>query len=391
MRPVSSRWATTITRGHEVACEVHAFYDGTQGALLPLVSGQITYDSTAATQRRCTLTVPLYGPDGFRWDPGADPFHPLATNGQRVRVRLGVRHPEGDNELLDQGFYLVSSVSVDEDAGLVQVQGSDLMQLMTESKIFLAPDSVLPQGTDTHLTALQKLTWPALNSPSLQDVAILPTTSETLPVFTLGGTVAIRDGSDRVEIMKPILEAWGARQYVDDAGFLHFAPPLTGIKPVPDFTISGDLVDSTMTGQGRTQDRRRAYNAVKVIGRASDTGAVSGQAQAVVQTGALSARGPYGWVTRWYQSDLVASDTHAQTIAGTLLDRGLLFGRTERVACVPDPAIEIGDTGKIVTTAAGSFTGLCTSIVIPLTSAGGPMTMDITNIPDDTTTLVESP
>lgn len=389
MRPTSELWPKTMTTSHPTTVEVRSVYDGTVGATVPIIAGQLTFDSTAQTQRRCTITVPLYGPDGFRWDPGSDPLHPLATYGQRLRIRLGIRHPDGTGELLPQGLYLISSVSTDEIDGIVTVQGSDLMTLMTESKIVLASDSVLPLDTDTQLTALQKMTYPALHSPTLGDVAILPTRSDTLPISTLGGTVAIRDGADRIEIMNRILEAWPARMYVDDDGYIHFASPIEGPKAVPDVTVTGNYNGSTMVSRGRTQDRRRAYNAVVVSGRRSDTGAISGRARVMVQTGPMGVRGPYGWITRWYQTDLVSSTPHALAVAGNLLRKGTLFGRTERVVCVPDARIEIGDTVRAISTAAGTFTGLCASVVIPLTAADGPMTLDITSVPDEASILKE--
>lgn len=390
MRPVSELWTKTLATSHPTTVEVRSVYDGTVGAVVPILGGQLTFDATAQSQRRCTITVPLYGPDGFRWDPGADPLHPLATFGQRLRIRLGIRHPDGTGELLPQGLFLISSVTADEEAGVVTVQGSDLMTLMSESKIFLASDSVLPLAIDTHLTALQKMTYPALNSPSLADTEILPTRADTLPIFTIGGTVAIRDGADRIEIMNRILESWQARMYVDDDGYLHFASLIQGPAEVPDVTVTGNYNGSTMVSRGRTQDRRRAYNAVKVTGRRSDTGAVAGAARVLVQSGPMAARGPYGWITRWYQSDLIGSTGHALAVAGDLLRKGILFGRTERVVCVPDASIEIGDTVRAVSTAAGSFTGLCASIVIPLTADGGPMTLDITSVPDEPSILKEA-
>lgn len=390
MRPVSDQWATTVRTSHPVTSNVEAWLNGAPGRTVPITGGQITYDLSAREQRRVTMTVPLYGPDGFRWDPGADPTHPLATNGQRLKISVGVLHPDRTPELMNQGFYLISSVTTNEEDGLITVQGSDLMQLMTESKIFLASDSVYPLPTDTHLTAIDKLMWPALHSPSLNDVKILPTAFDTLPIFTIGGTVSIRDGADRMEHIDRITASWPARSYVDDEGRLHFALPIEEAKPVPDVRITADRTTSTLTGHGHTQDRRRPYNAVKVLGQSSTDGQILGQARAFKQTGPLSVRGPYGWVTRWYQSDMISSNAHAAQVAATLLREGLLLGRTEQVTCVPDPAIELGDTVAVTTTATGTFTGLCTSITLPLTSSGGAMTLDVTNMPDDATMHIDT-
>lgn len=379
MRPVSAQWASTVTSGvHEIVCSAQGWMHGEPTFNIPVIDGQIVYDITARGNRRLSMTIPLVGPDGFRWDPGSDPSHPLATYGQQIRVQLGVRHPDGTAELLAMGFFLVAGTTTDEERGTVQVAGSDLIEKMTESKILLQPDSVIPLPTDTHLTALQKLMWVALHSPTLNDPKIMIDVYDTLPVSELGGTTTIRDGEDRVALMQQIADSWPARMYVDDSGRLHFSAPITGPKTTPDVTVTANQNDSTLISQGHQQDRRRAYNSVRVTSLDSATGEVLGTALAYVSTGGpLDVRGVYGWITRWYQSPYALNNTQAMAVAKSMLTTGTLYTRTERVTCAPNAAIELGDTVRVIGRN-GTFTGIAASIVIPLTAAGGSMAMDIT-------------
>lgn len=378
MRPVSALWNAAMTAGtREIVCDVQGYFNGEVTFTIPVIDGQIIYDVTARGRRRIMLTVPLYGPDGFRWDPGSDPFHPLATYGQRLRVFLGVRHLNGTTELMNQGFFLVSGTTTDETEGTVQVTGSDLIELLSESKILLQPDSVIPLPTDTHLTALQKMLYPALHSPTLDDRIILNASFATMPVFNLGGTTTIRDGDDRIEIMKKIADAWPARFWVNDVGVVRFEPPLAGPKPVPDVTVTAGTVTSTLIGRGRQQNRRRAYNSVRVTSLDSATGDVAGTALAFIDSGVLDVRGEYGWITTWYVSPYALTNDHAQDVADAQLRTGVLYTATERITCAPNPAIELNDTCRVIT-ASGTFTGLVAAISMPLTAGGGPMTLDVT-------------
>ena len=379
MRTVTAAWAQTIVKGvQEPLCIVHGYMHGEATFEIPVIDGQIVYDISARGMRRLSLTVPLIGPDGFNWDPGTNPFHPLATYGQRIRVQLGVKHADDTPELLLMGFFLVAGTNVDTDAGVVQVVGADLIELVTESKILLQPDSVLPLPTDTHLTAIDKLMYPALHSPTLGDLKILGTSFATMPVFAVGGTTLIRDGEERLPLIQKIAEAWGARFYVNDTASLRFEPFITDVKPVPDATITAGTITSTLIGQGHRQDRKRAYNSVRVTSLDSATGNPRGAALRYVTSGALDVHGAYGWVTHWYQSPYAIDNAAAATIANNLLKQGTLMTLTEHITCAPNAAIQIGDTVKVIGETT-TFTGIVAAMSIGLTAGSGPMTLDVTN------------
>lgn len=377
MRPVSSQWADTVATSHHVVSSVRGEYAGEFTREIPILSGEIVYDRTAAGRRRCTLQVPLYGPDGFRYDPGNSPTHPLATNGQRVNIWLGVEHPDGTQEILNQGYYVLYSVSADDAAGIVTVTGMDLMQLWQDQKI-VNEGAVIPAGASAK-TLVTRLSYVALQSPSLPSAQITDVVYDTvLEDYTPSIRPPLTDGTDRMQPLGAILEDWPAAAAMNDLGQLYVYVPKTAPGSITAI-IEGDTVTGTLVSRGREQSRRRMYNAVKVISRLPQNGNVIATLKAQKTTGPLRIDGPFGWVTLWHETTAVPVGPIGQRVADRLLAEGTLYTRTETVSAVPNPAIEIEDTVGVNTTAGGAFIGLVTAIRMPLTDEGGPMQITVTN------------
>ncbi|MFE7133392.1 DUF5047 domain-containing protein [Streptomyces sp. NPDC057638] len=376
MRRVSAQWASTITTTHTIVTDVVSYLGESERlATVPITAGQIVYDATARGQRRCQITVPLID-GGTRWDPGSDPRHPLASYGQRLRIRTGVRHPDGTAELLEHGQYLVNEVTVDETEGTVNVTGADLYALMEQCRITENTLSFLPTG-DSYLLSTLRLTYARLN---VDDTRILNAgwTDEVDDRRTLSAPVETPEGADRTPILDSLCAAWPAQMYVRDDGLLVFDQAITGPAATPVARIQAGTTGTLVT-RGRRAARQRVYNAVYATGINPDTGAVRARGSAVKTTGPLNVRGPYGWVSRWYTSPFLTTTAQANATARTLLARGTLYARTEEITAAPDPALQLNDTVDVVSPGGGTFRGLISSITLPLTAAGGPMALSVTN------------
>ncbi|MFB6943401.1 hypothetical protein ACFWGL_12385 [Streptomyces sp. NPDC060286] len=376
MRTVTQKWAPSVARSHEVVSVVTAYLGGRLLTTVPITAGQVVFDVSARGRRRCQITVPLMD-RGTRWDPGSDPAHPLATFGQELNVLTGVRHLDGTPELLNMGWYLITDTDTDETEGTVTVTGSDLYQRMEESRIIDNPYGSF-STVETYTRATERLAYVGLKNPFLDDPRILPVSYVGLKDRNLAGSVEVTAGTERTAVLETLCSAWPADMGVNDAGALEFRPPVTAPAATPVAYIVGDAPAATLATRGRRNSRQRVYNAVYAVGTDPATGEQRAAGYAHKTTGPLSIYGPNGWVSRWYASPLLLNNAQADAAAKTILARGTLYTRTESVTAVPNPALELNDTVRVSTAAAGSFTGLVSSITLPLTASGGPMALTVT-------------
>lgn len=383
MRTVSPQWASTVAGVHPVVCEVRGEYAGEFTRLVPIIGGDIVYDRSAPGRRRCTLRVPLVGPDGFHWDPGAEPTHPLAPFGQRLNIWLGVRHPDGTEEILSQGYYAVYTVNADELEGVVVVTAMDLYQEWQDTKIINESAPIPANATAKQL--LERLSYQALNTPALADRQMTPVTYEDgFPDYTPTIRPEMPDGGDRTQPVARLLADWPAAAGMDDLGRFHVYTPVTAVASTAVATIKGDAVDGTLISRGYEASRRNMYNAVKVISRIPSSGVIHATYKASKTTGPLRTSGPFGWITRWYESPRILVGPVGNAVANRILAEGTLYTRTETVAAVPNPALQLEDTVDVTTARTGTFRGLITAIRLPLSAADGAMQITVTNEQDGT-------
>ena len=369
MRTMSAAWSDLLAYSHRVVCRVESWLDGVQLAGdLPVTEGSITYDDTGTLKRRLSLTVPARTPAGTL-DPAGDPSAPLAAYGQRLHVALGVGWPNGAVELADHGWYLITSWERDDAEGTIAVEAFDLAQLLVDDRL-TAPSSPPANATfGSEFARLMDGLLPAVVDPGLVDRAIA------------GTTVWDRD---RDAALNTLCQAWPARWYVGDDGAAHVAPtwPAVTAASTPDVELT-DGVGGTVVTRARRSERGALYNVLVVDGRQPDNGTARPHAVAQITDAAspIRATGPYGRVVRFYESDLITTQPQAQNTADSLLVTYASAGRVESATAVPDPALQLGDVARIYTADGHTFTGRITGLALPLTAAGGAMTVTIGTLP----------
>lgn len=378
MRPTTGPWQQTIRNSHKVVSRVWSKRGTGDFIPVPLVAGEIVYDASSLSIRRASITVPLIGADGFKWDPGNNPLHPLAEYGQELLIYVGIQYPDSSLEFLSQGYYLINNTFTDEVAGTVSVQAGDLMQRMARSPILSNPyDSFSPLYTYTTVAGL--LMWPSLRTNVASQPVILPVNYAAMTNKALAGNLDVRESGDRVEAIQALAETWPARVFVNDKRELTYLPPVTKPATLPDLIITGGQSNSTAVNRGRAGGSQRTYNRVTAIGVDPVTGKERARAVAQLAAGPLDVAGPYGYVSRWYTSPLLLNSLQAASTASKILADGSLLARSETIECSPNSAIELWDTVQITTPKLGTFKGLVVAITMPLTSAQGPMSLTITN------------
>jgi hypothetical protein len=275
---------------------------------------------------RVSLTIPRTD-RGMSWSP-VEADHPLAANGQRLRVQLGVG-VAGEPEWFQRGWFVIHNSKADADTVTVNAVG--LLHLIHEARL------VSPfQPTGTLVSTLRGLIEPALTvevDSGLTDRAV---------------PAGINYDEDRLGAVNELLDAWPADAYVTEEGYLYVEPPAT-VLTAPVLTLTNGTGGTVIEATG-SSSREDGYNAAVARGTASDGGQVQGVA--FDPTGPKRYGGNFNPlpVPYFFASPLLTTVAQAQAAANTVLARikrqtALRFD----AQIVPHPALQLGDVVSITT------------------------------------------
>lgn len=301
---------------------------------------------------RAVLSVPLFK-DGVSWSPDND-IHPLAANGQRLHVKLGIGIGQGVVEWFARGRYLIQESEVDGD--VVRVSAVGMLALIDEARL-ISPY----QPTGTLVSTLRGLIEPALTvlvDGSLSDRSV---------------PSSINYDEDRLGAVHELLDAWPATAYVDPTGYLRATAPTQSTTPVATLTDTGGT--ETVIAVGGNSRRDGAYNAVVARGTQASDGAQI-QGVAYLQTGPKSFSGPFNPlpVPFFFASPLLATIDQCNQAASTIRDRKARENAREyRVQLVPNPTLQAGDVVALTSTRLGLAAVPCSieSLSLPWKAARG--------------------
>jgi hypothetical protein len=307
-------------------------------------------DASSNAPERITFTVPRRH-RGVLWDPVGDD-HPLAANGQRVSVRLGIGLGGTSVEWLQRGTFLIEDADPVDD--VVTVTAVNLLTLVLEARL-ISPY----QPTGTMASALRSLVEPALTvqvDPALTDRAV---------------PAGVTYDDDRIGAVHELVDAWAAAARVDPFGVLQLRPSALG-DPVLDLV---DGVGGTVITARARSTRAGAANIIVARGVAADGSQVEGIAYDT-SAGPKRYGGPFNPlpVPDFFFSPLLTTVNECSAAAVTILERRRrATGREFRVEMVPDPTLQLDD---VVTLTTDTVTALPCSIEridsLPYVASGGP-------------------
>lgn len=325
MITLSSAATDALTRSHQRYFSVESWRNGVLlAADVPCVTGTEETDRTLRVPERVTFTVPRED-RGNVWTPSSDPAHPLAANGQTLRVKLGVGLALGGVEWFQRGRFLIRSAEPSGD--VVNVEAVGMLSWIDEARL------VSPfQPTGTLASTLRGLVEPALTvaiSTSLVD--------RSVPVG------AASYDEDRLGAVLELLDSWNADAYVDTEGVLQVVPVAQSLTSV--LTLTDGTGGTVVTVSG-SSTREGAYNAVVARGTASDGGQVQGVAYDTSISSPKYYGGPFNPlpVPMFFASPLLTSAYEASLAAATIMARiQRQTGKLYTVDMVPHPALQVGD------------------------------------------------
>lgn len=356
MITLSAAAQSVVTRSHKRFLAVESWLGGQLlAADIPVDAATEETDRSLRVPERVSFAIPR-ADRGVAWSPIRDE-HPLAANGQTLRVKIGVGLDLNTVEWFQRGVFLIQDSVAEEDTVTVNTVG--LLTYIDEARL------VSPfQPTGTLVSTLRALIEPALTV--VVDAALV---DRSVPA-------AINFDEDRLGAVMELLDAWPADAYVDPAGFLQVTGSVQSGTPVLALT---DGAGGTVITASGSSTREGAANVVVARGTASDGGQI--QAVAYDTTG-----GPKSYasafnalpVPRFFASPLLTTLAQCDAAAATMLTRlRRATGREFAVSMVPHPGMQVGD---VVTIDTADYRGLvCTveALTLPYLADGGPMTITV--------------
>lgn len=322
---------------------------------VPISSATEETDRTLAVPERVTLTVPRTV-RGVSWSPVTED-HPLAANGQRLRVQLGIDLGPLGVEWFQRGWFVVRDARAEGDS--VNVTAVGLLSLIQEARL------VSPyQPSGTLVSTLRGLIEPALTVEVDNGL-----TDRSVPS-------GINYDEDRLGAVHELLDAWPADAYVTPEGFLQ-VQPAADPDETPVLTLTQGQGGTVIQAVG-SSTREGGFNTV--VARGTGPNGEQVQGVATVTTGPRRLGGPFNPlpVPYFFPSPLLTTIAQAQAAARTVLARlRREAALTFTAEIVPHPALQVGDVVSITTE---DYDGLlCTveALNLPWTADGGAQTLTL--------------
>lgn len=353
MITLSTSAASVLASSRVTAVRVQSWLDDQLLADdIPVQAGVEEGDRSLRVPERVTLSVPRYA-GGVTWHPTGND-HPLAANGQLLRVELGVAAAGGTLEWFTRGWFVISDARPAGD--LVQVEASGLLLLVEEARL------VSPfQPAGTLASTLRALIEPALTVEI--DAGL---TDRAVPAAGL-----VNYDEDRLGAVLELLDAWPADAAVDPDGVLQVTPAVQSDTPVVELSTL-----STVQAADGSSTRAGAFNAVVARGTAADGTQVQGVAYDADVDSPTRYGGPFNPlpVPHFFASPLLATTAQATAAASTVLARlRRAAGREHTLTAVPDPRLQPGDVAAVSTDELDAAACSIEYLRLPYLADGGAM------------------
>lgn len=337
MRQVSGRWADALASNHEVLIEVS--HIGT-GEVLPLDTGSVTLDITAATRGRCDLSFS---------DPRLIPVNAdsiLAPYGRsKLGVKRGLRYPDGETELVELGAFRVEETEVSDTsdgAPSIRVSGLDGSAKVIDAA-FEEPFQI-PSGSD-YLEAIRD-----------GILVVDPTASFDFAERALETTtLKAEEGDDRWAFYQAMASALGMDLYYDNAGVVVLRP-IASPDAAPVISIvegrAGVSVKPLLLSASKKWSRVDAHNKWIVVGDNPDIDGAPPRGVAVDDDPESPTYydGPFGKKPEFYSSAFIATDEQANDAAQGKKSKESGISQSVDFGSLVNPALEPGDVGRVTRT-----------------------------------------
>ena len=351
MRPASPKFLELVRGSHVIAARCELIFPGRPEPVeVAVQDGSLRIDRTAQNRRAGQVTIPWSLRVGE--DLGLD-LRTLALGGY-ARLYRGVRFADGSTELVLLGLLRVESVSWGTLEAAASLELADRMSQVRDEP-FTAPYSA--GGLRAHEAAIG-IVHQVFGDGIEYRAPYAPTDVITDATYT----------GSRTDALSALEQAYGAETYFDADGAFVFDRRPGDDDPVVwtvDTGANGVMVNAT-----ENLDRTGIYNGVLVEGQGDATlPPISALATFTDPTSPIRWGGPFGNVALLVQSSTVQTVEQAQATADSLLNLRLKQTRSLDLTAAPNPALEAGDTIRVVFPDGRDETHLIDAVTVELGTA----------------------
>lgn len=345
---------------------------------LPVSNARFSWDRTRQIQ---TVSLTVADPDGL-----LAPWlyeDPLGVGGSRLQLR----HDVGGAGSINIGWYRITAPRPAERWRSYTI--NDAGRINVDSPIPAGKKQVLVSGGATVEVQAADLAILLKNDPLLAPESpgagatvvneIIRLAGTTVPVKVAAGVVdravntTLVHERDRLDAMQALCKSISCDYRMTGDGQLEVYPIA---KQAAVATLRGGA-EGLQVEVDRSQQLEGLYNTFVVDGTATDR-----PVRAVVQitTGPLRVGGPHGRYTKFYESNMIATQEQAINYAMQMRDTHLAGLTVDlRVTCLPVPHLEIGDWVNVGNPVVGgqqvTLAGMIKSIDQPWSTVPGQATV----------------
>lgn len=361
MYPVSADFKEAVRKSHSTTVKVE-IYDMANGTILSTaspISGEVTIDNRRSIRRECTLE--FVDTDGTLV-PVSNISSVLLPYNREVKIYRGIVFPDGTEELVPLGVFIITSVDITETSQGVKVsiKGSDRSLILARAK-FTNHEFYIEAGTakETAIENILKYRYPKVKT-------IFPATNQ---VTTLLYPTLDQSSDPWREALK-IAESASMDLYFDENG-------IARMRPIPD-PDKGNVVatytdgsDSVLLQIARSLSIDESYNGVIYTGEGTNLSiGVIGEAWDD-NPSSPTYRKTYGEVPLFKSSPTILTVAEAQEAASAELKK--VIGASEKITWdqLVNPAHDVYDLVKVTRSPVGLDKILMLdAISIPLAASG---------------------
>lgn len=356
MIELSDAAASILTRGNQTRYfRVESWYgDQLLDDDVPIIGGGEEVDRSLNVPERVTLSVPRTS-RGVDYTPIADDA-PLAANGQRLKITIGVGIGLNEIEWLQRGWFVITKAEPQGDT--IEVEAAGLLWLIQEAR-FVNPY----QPAGSFITTIRGLLEPALTVVF----------DDTLVDRVVPGSINYDE--DRLGAVNATLDAWPAEGHVTEDGYYVVAPAADAADVALALT---DGTGGTVITASGSSSRDNVYNAVVAAGTAADGSVVRGVAYDT--TGPKRIGSPFNDlpVPLFFDSPLLTTNDMAQAAADTRL--ATIKRNTVQmydVMMVPHPGLQAADRVTLTTRVLTAAPAIVEKLNLPYLPDGGAQSLSV--------------
>jgi hypothetical protein len=333
MIELSDEAMDALTRSHKRYMRVDSYYDGKLlKTSIPFMSAIEEEDSYAPVQQRVEFRIPRIV-NGYNWTP-TDTYHPLAANGQILRVVLGVGQGENEPDWFQRGKFRIINTTTEGDDIVVEAVSLTWAITIADFNAPYQPSGTFASTVRDLISSDQGQEVPLHIDDALDD--------RNIPA-------ALDFGTSRIGALIDTLKAWPAEMAMHHHGYLWIRPLLENRTPVLNL-VHG--YRGTIIGSSGTSTSDNAWNCIVVRGKTPDGQAVQAVAYNLDANHPRQYGGPFSRlpIPLTFENDAITSTTQARRSAQAILAREKKHTAIAYdIEMIPHPALQIGDVLRITT------------------------------------------